>query len=330
LEVQKETPEGTVTEKVHLTYTQAWNAYNEAQKAEVNLFDELLKDLVKAIPEPEQTIGRPRLSIHETLFCAIQKVYSQLSSRRAYSLFENATERGQIDHAPDFNAPSKLFKNPEMTPILHELVTLSALPVAGLETDFSVDSTGFRTTTFSAYNGVKHGQKKEHQWVKAHLCAGVKTNIVAAVSITDSNGGDSPQFGPLVKKTSEGFTINEVSADMAYSSRLNLQLVANAGGKAYIPYRKNATGKARGSTLWSKMYHYFQLNREKFMDHYHKRSNIEATNAAIKRKFGETLKSKNPTAQVNELLAKIIAYNLTVVIHEMYENGINPDFLNLK
>lgn len=61
LEVQKETPEGTVTEKVHLTYTQAWTAYNAAQKAEVKLFDELLKDLVKAIPEPEQTMGRPRL-----------------------------------------------------------------------------------------------------------------------------------------------------------------------------------------------------------------------------------------------------------------------------
>ena len=212
---------------------------------------------------------------------------------------------------------------------MHELVTLSALPVAGLENDFSVDSTGFRTTTFNAYNGMKHGQKKEHQWVKAHLCAGVKTNIVAAVAITDSNGGDSPQFGPLVKKTAEGFTINEVSADMAYSSRHNLQLVANAGGKAYIPFKKNATGRAGGSALWSKMYHYFQLNRDDFMEHYHKRSNIEATNAAIKRKFGETLKSKNPTAQVNELLAKIIAYNLTVVIHEMYENGINPDFLHM-
>jgi transposase len=120
-----------------------------------------------------------------------------------------------------------------------------------------------------------------------------------------------------------------VSADMAYSSRLNLQLVANVGGKAYIPFKKNATGRAAGSSLWKKMYHYFQLNREEFMEHYHKRSNIEATNAAIKRKFGETLKSKNPTAQVNELLAKIVAYNLTVVIHEMYENGINPDFLHL-
>lgn len=330
LQVEKDTPQGVVTEKVHLTYTQAWNAYNEAQKAEVNLFDELLKDLVKAIPEPEQTMGRPRLSIHETLFCAIQKVYSQLSSRRAYSLFENATERGQIDHAPDFNVPSKLFKNPDMTPILHELVTLSALPVAGLESDFSVDSTGFRTTTFGAYCEDKYGKNKEHRWVKAHLCAGAKTNIVAAVAITDGNGADSPQFGPLIKKTATGFTINEVTADMAYSSRLNLQAVANSGGKAYIPFKKNATGKARGSTLWGKMYHYFKLNREEFMDHYHKRSNIEATNAAIKRKFGETLKSKNPTAQVNELLAKIIAYNLTVVIHEMYENGIQPEFLQLK
>ena len=330
LEIEKDTPQGTVTEKVHLTYTQAWDAYNAAQKAEVKLFDELLKDLVKAIPEPEQTMGRPRLSLQETLFCSIQKVYSQLSSRRAYSLFQGATERGQIDHTPDFNVPSKLFKNPEMTPILHELITLSALPVAGIENDFSVDSTGFRTTTFSAYNGIKHGQKKEHQWVKAHLCAGVKTNIVAAVAITDSNGGDSPQFGPLVKKTSEGFAINEVSADMAYSSRDNLDRVKNVGGTAYIPYRKNATGRSKGSSLWSKMYHYFQLNRDEFMENYHKRSNIEATNAAIKRKFGETLKSKNPVAQVNELLAKIIAYNLTVVIHEMYENGIHPEFLREK
>jgi hypothetical protein len=37
LQVEKDTPQGTVTEKVHLTYTQAWNAYNEAQKAEIKL-----------------------------------------------------------------------------------------------------------------------------------------------------------------------------------------------------------------------------------------------------------------------------------------------------
>ena len=83
--------------------------------------------------------------------------------------------------------------------------------------------------------------------------------MVAAVAITDEYSNDSPQFGPLVRKTAQGFIINEISADMAYSSRMNLQTVANAGGKAYIPFKKNATGNTRGSVLWSKMYHYFQL-----------------------------------------------------------------------
>lgn len=41
LEVEKQTPQGTYYEKVNLTYAQAWNAYNEAQKAKVKLFDEI-------------------------------------------------------------------------------------------------------------------------------------------------------------------------------------------------------------------------------------------------------------------------------------------------
>ncbi|MFY9749645.1 MAG: transposase [Methanoregula sp.] len=328
LEVQRDTPKGTVTEKMHLTYAQAWSAYNAAQTEEIRLFDALLKDLVKAIPEPEQAMGRPRLPLSESLFCAIQKVYSQLSSRRAHTLFQNAVDKQQIDHAPHFNAPSKLFNDAEITPILHELVTLSALPVAGLETDFAIDSTGFRTTTFGAYCGMKHGQKKEHRWLKAHMATGVKTNIVTGIEISTTNDNDSPHFKPLVEDLSKNFNICEISADRAYSSRDNFEAAGAVGGVAYIPFKKHARCKTRGSPLWNKMYYFFQLNREEFMEHYHKRSNVESTNAAIKRKFGETLKSKNQIAQINELLAKIIAYNLTVVIHEMFENGIEPSFLH--
>jgi len=50
---------------------------------------------------------------------------------------------------------------------------------------------------------------------------------------------------------------------------------------------------------------------------------------AIKLKLGKTLKSKNEIAQVDELLVKIIAYYLTVVIYEMYETGIGPKFSKL-
>ena len=82
--------------------------------------------------------------------------------------------------------------------------------------------------------------------------------------------------------------------------------------------------------LWKKAYHFFQLHREEFDEYYHKRSNVESTIGAIKQKFGETLKSKNRVAQENELLCKILAYNITVLIHEMFESGITPDFLTLK
>ena len=112
-----------------------------------------------------------------------------------------------------------------------------------------------------------------------------------------------------MKDISKNFNIREISADKAYSSRDNYETVNAVGGTAYIPFKKHATGRTLGSPIWNKMYHYFQLNKDEFLEHYHKRSNTESTNAAIKRKFGETLKSKNQTAQINELLAKIIAYN---------------------
>jgi hypothetical protein len=46
----------------------------------------------------------------------------------------------------------------------------------------------------------------------------------------------------------------------------------------------------------------------------------------MKKRLGDTLKSKKSTAQINELLCKIVAYNIMVLIQEMYELGIKIDF----
>ena len=73
---------------------------------------------------------------------------------------------------------------------------------------------------------------------------------------------------------------------------------------------------------------YFQLHRDEFDEHYHKRSNAESTFGAIKKKFGETLKSRKRRAQVNELLCKIISYNITVLIHEMIQLNGTSEFLS--
>ena len=75
------------------------------------------------------------------------------------------------------------------------------------------------------------------------------------------------------------------------------------------------------------MFHYYQFKREEFMQHYHKRSNVEATFSMIKAKFGSRLRCKLPVAQANEALLKILCHNICCVIQSMFELGIEPNFL---
>lgn len=46
----------------------------------------------------------------------------------------------------------------------------------------------------------------------------------------------------------------------------------------------------------------------------------------MKRKFGDSLRSKTDVAMVNESLCNILCHNLVVLIHEMCELGIDPVF----
>lgn len=77
---------------------------------------------------------------------------------------------------------------------------------------------------------------------------------------------------------------------------------------------------------WPKMYHSFMHRREAYMEHYHKRSNIEATYSMIKGKFGSALRSNSNTEQINESPCKVLCYNLCVLVQAMHELGIEPAF----
>ncbi|MFH0862426.1 MAG: transposase [Candidatus Altiarchaeota archaeon] len=320
----------TVTETKKVTYKQDWTAYNKAQTQEITFFDKLLRDLVDNVDEPQRDpnlVGRKPISLRDDLFCSIQKVYSGLSSRRAHTLYRNAQEREQVSKTPNFNAINKFLPREDITPILHKLLTVSALPLKSVETTFGPDSTGFRSTQFNQYCVEKHNTRRQHHWVKAHVLVGTKTNVIASAKITPENGADCPQFAPLITEAYEGgFEIKEITADKAYTSRDNYNLANKIGATAYLPFKKNDTGKSRGSLTWTRMYHYFQLNREEFLQHYHQRSNVESTMNMVKAKFGDKLKSKKYKAQVNELLCKFICHNICVLIQEMHELGVNPTF----
>ena len=52
-------------------------------------------------------------------------------------------------------------------------------------------------------------------------------------------------------------------------------------------------------------------------------SNVESTFSMIKRKSGDSLRSKTDAAMVNETLCKILCHNLGALVHETTELGID-------
>ena len=319
------------------TYPQDWPAYNAAQFYEQERFIPLLRDLCGTIPQPPQEVaGRPRLPLSDVLFGIGLKVYSMMSGRRAMTGFRDAQARGLMEKAPSFTSTFRYLENPELTPLFRTLIERSAQPLRAVETDFAADSSGFSTAVYNRWFDHKWGkERKEAQWVKAHIMCGVKTNIVTSAEVSAGHSSDSPQLPGLVDATARTFSVQEVSADKAYIGRRNLEAVTAVGATPYIPFKDNTDPPLRASdgqilplddSVWSKTYHFYAFNRDSFAEHYHKRSNVETTFSMIKMKFGGAVRAKTPTAQANEVLAKILCHNICVLIQSFYELGIAPEF----
>lgn len=330
-------PDGTTTvresvtvTKTRKTYRQNWPAYNEAQQNEKREFQRLLHDLCSTVAElpvaeDKSKRGRPRLPIREALFCAVFKIYSTFSARRFTSDLCDAQAKGFISRVPHFNSVLNYLEMPELFPILINLIERSAAPLASIESDFAGDSTGFCFSRFVRWYDVKYNRfTAEQQWVKAHFMTGVKTNVITAVEIHGKDAGDAPQLPALVTTTAKSFTMKEVSLDKGYSSQETHDAIAAVGATPYIMFKANSTGGIGG--LFEKMWYYFQFKKEEFLDHYHKRSNVESTVMMVKSKFGDAVRSKTDIAAKNEVLCKILCHNIACLISAIYELGIEATF----
>ena len=221
-------------------------------------------------------------------------------------------------------------ENSDLTPLLESLIQMSALPLRAVEHDFAADSTAFATSVYHRWFDHKWNKMiEEATCVKAHAMCGVKTNIITAAEATPGESSDHKRFAPFVEATAQHFTIQEVSADKADLSKKNLRAVEAVGGVAYIPFKSNSnptSGHHKRDALWERAYHYYHLHRMEFLEHYHKRSNVETTFAMAKAKFGASVRSKMPSAQVNEVLLKFLCQNICVLVQSAYELGIEPVF----
>ena len=103
-----------------------------------------------------------------------------------------------------------------------------------------------------------------------------------------------------------------------------MEAVAAAGGTPYIAFKENTTGAVGG--LFAKMFHFYCFNKDEFLTHYHKRSNVESTFSMVKAKFRDHVRSKTDAGMTNEVLCKILCHNICCLIQSIFELGIEAKF----
>jgi transposase len=309
------------------TYQQAdWAVYKMAQRQEKPRFLELLADLVSGIAEPPHPgRGRKPVPIRDRIFSVVYKVWSEKSSMRFDGDLQQAIVDGYISRPMHPNKIGCFMEDAELTPYLKAMIVRASLPLRAIETEFAVDSSGFTTSRFVRWFDHKYGiTRQEHDWIKVHIACGVNTHCITAAAISGRDANDCPIMPELVAQTAENFAIDAFSADKAYLSVENVETVFNAGGLPFIAPKSNTTGGGGG--LFEKMFHFYQYKREEFLKNYHKRSNVESCFSAVKRKFGDHIRSKTITAGTNEVLCKLLCQNIWAVILSQAELGIEAEF----
>lgn len=305
-----------------------WDIYNLAKENQKRLFPILLHELCLCIEEPEQIRGRPRLSLRDMIFCAAFKVFLKSQLRQFKEDLCEAYRKEFISRIPHYNSVSNYLNKELLTSKLTKLVEISSFPLQTIESNFAVDSTGLSTGRYARWLDERSmKEQKRREWIKVHLICGVRTKIVTCVITSPGNEADSPHFKRLVWTTSQNFKMREVYADKGYLSGENMRYALLAGAKPFIPFKStNRLDADYKSTVWRDALYMFLHRQDEFRAHYNQRNNVETVFHMIKSMSGPRLASVSRTAQFNEALCKVLCHNICVLIHAIYELGIDPSF----
>ena len=235
-----------------------------------------------------------------------------------------------LDVTPHNSTITRYLTKVDLTPVLKYLVALSAKPLAAVESQFAIDSTGFSSTTYARWFDHKWGKEvKKAQWVKAHILCGVKTHIITAADVSGPHDHDTNFLKGLLDQTAETFNVKTLSADKAYLFSEHFDALEALGGQLLVPPKIDTVLPNSPSdpvkTAWDRALHYFCYRQSEWFDLYHTRSQSETVMDMLKERYGEKILSKDPVAQTNEVLARVLAHNIYILIREAHFLGIESE-----
>ncbi len=287
--------------------TTNWSEYNGALRRRGSLLVWLDREMEWAAPERGRP-GRPRTFSDAAIqFCLSIKVLFGLALRQTIGMVESLLRLAGLEDWPV----------PDYSTLCRRQKTVSIqIPFrrSGDHLNLLVDSTGVKVRGDGEWQVRKHGPGRRRQWRKVHLAMDTATGDIRAVEFTSSQTGDSPVLPGLLAQIPSEQPIGTVTADGAYDTRTCRTAIAERGGTAVIPIRKNGrawkedgpAARARNEILRASRH--FGRALWKRLTGYHARSRVEAQMQRLK-SFGERIASRDPDRQAAEIHTRIALMN---------------------
>ena len=315
------------------TYKQDWPIYERACSQEKLMFLKILKDAVDhlELDYHYKGNGRPCAYYGDILKSICIKSYHNYSWWRLESELKIARAMGIIEEVHKRTTLANYMQNPKITSLLHKLYKIIAEPLSQIEVYFAADATGisnkYGNTRWMNIRHTKEEEKHRREYSKLHVISGVKTNVICSAKVTKGNVHESPLFKPLLDDTAKIFNVKEISCDAGYLSRKNVKAIADIGAVPFIMGKKNINVPMKGYSSWALMLRLWKKHQMYFSERYYRRSNVESTFGALKRKFGDFCRSKKPESQESEILAKIVCFNAAILAESLLSYDLTSSFL---
>ena len=304
--------------------------YNLSQENEIFIFFKYLPHITYSVCKNEDLwcgIGAPPAKLYDVLMNLSIKQYFGRSLRRSIGLIKLMQKAFKLRfRLLCFKTLNNYLNNSHIRKYLDKLIEYTSNPLLSLENNFATDKTGEKTNTRSSWYNIRCGiETKKRDHLNVHITTGCELHAVTSVTVLREKGRDNIIFRKHnANLKQQGYKVNIHSGDGVYLSRKNCTAVEEIGGKPRFHLKKGLTKKPKGHPAWKRMLVHAQEHPEEYEQEYHIRSNVESTNSAKKRKFGDSVKSKQDTSQEQECHLSWCCYNFTILSRAYYELDIRP------
>ena len=158
------------------------------------------------------------------------------------------------------------------------------------------------------------------------MMVGFKYKLYSAFKYANTPvDNELPYFGELLEKTAKRYVrVGLVAGDGAYLLRHNCDLVVALGGVAWFYPKKGTMLCQKGSVVWREMLEELVADPQKWLEDYHKRSNVEGSFSILKRDNPFALRKIFDGLREQEAFGRACNQNLKRLCYLNYTEDIDP------